>query len=258
MLRHALASFYPRGARRAGAWPCRSSHRPRQPRGASAAPATRRDELHDLPARRADRHRAGHGRADAPTAGPSPAPAASARRSTVDRAAPAGALRRRLEAARADARRHAARAAADAAHHRHGHDGQQPDSTSAGQPTREDRHDRRRPRCCCCRTRSSARTKRSPHGCGRRPPGTTIPVYRRAAGDRSTVRVGEIVTEQIQTVDARDHRAADARHAQCCRARRRSTSRSGATRPAGCCASAFRRRSSRSCARTSRRCRRAA
>ena len=94
MLRHALG-FILSARALAGAGRGRAARRVGPAAaGAAAAAGSRRDQLHDLPARRADRQRADRGHPHRRPAGRSPAPDASARRSTSSRAACRCATRR--------------------------------------------------------------------------------------------------------------------------------------------------------------------
>ena len=108
MLRHALASFYPGGARGGGARAAAQRGRAGAAAGAPAA-GSGRHQLRDLPARRADRHRADRGQPRRQRL--DHRQLRTHRRAARRRRAPAaGPLHRRLEADRVHPRRYDARA----------------------------------------------------------------------------------------------------------------------------------------------------
>ena len=146
---------------------------------------------------------------------------------------PAGALRRGLEAARADDRRHAARPGDDHAHHGDRHDGRKRDDPLA---RRRDPNATRSTRSAVLLPNPFVAPYEALAAAAERPtPGRAISDLQPAQGSFAS-RSDASTTEHIKTVDrtitARPH-ALDVRRR---RTRRRSTSKSGATRTAGCCA----------------------
>ena len=212
MLRHALAPFYPRGARARRRSRCRSARR------RSSRRRRRRCRKRARPTSRSSCA----ARRSAPSRSRSPATAdgwtiASTGRlgaplDVVARRA-AGALHRRLEAARVHARRHRARPGADDSHRRRRHDRDERRSRRAvSRSQKTDTIDAERAAAAAEHLLRPVRSARRAAEDGARPAARSRLYIVPQTVDRD--RVGESSAEQIQTAGASDRRAPHAHHAR--------------------------------------------